>query len=98
MSKEATDNFVRKWALVTGASSGLGLEFADLLAAQKVNLVLAARRRESMDKLASDLRSKYGVDVLVEAINLAAPVPGLARFPAAQAWLDEHPHGSQASQ
>ncbi|HTO61981.1 MAG TPA: C4-dicarboxylate ABC transporter substrate-binding protein [Bradyrhizobium sp.] len=32
------------------------------------------------------------------AINLAAPVPGLARFPAAQAWLDEHPHGSQASQ
>ena len=73
MSKEATDNFAGKWALVTGASSGLGLEFADLLAAQKVNLVLAARRRESMDKLASDLRSKYGVDVLVEAINLAAP-------------------------
>jgi len=33
-----------------------------------------------------------------KAINLAAPVPGLARFPAAQAWLDEHPHGSQASQ
>jgi TRAP-type uncharacterized transport system substrate-binding protein len=32
------------------------------------------------------------------AINLAAPVPGLARFPAAQAWLDEHPHGSQALQ
>ena len=32
------------------------------------------------------------------AINLAAPVPGLARFSAAQAWLDEHPHGSQASQ
>lgn len=73
MSKEATDNFAGKWALVTGASSGLGLEFADLLAAQKVNLVLAARRRESMEKLASDLRSKYGVDVLVEAINLAAP-------------------------
>ncbi|WP_375306164.1 SDR family oxidoreductase [Bradyrhizobium sp. A11] len=73
MSKEATDSFAGKWALVTGASSGLGLEFADLLAAQKVNLVLAARRREPMDKLASDLRSKYGVDVLVEAINLAAP-------------------------
>jgi TRAP-type uncharacterized transport system substrate-binding protein len=33
-----------------------------------------------------------------KSINLAAPVPGLARFPAAQAWLDEHPHGSQASQ
>lgn len=62
-----------KWALVTGASSGLGLEFADLLAAQKVNLVLAARRQEPMEKLASTLRRQYGVEVLVEAIDLASP-------------------------
>ena len=62
-----------KWALITGASSGLGLEFADLLAAQKVNLVLAARRQEPMEKLASNLRRNYGVDVLVEAIDLASP-------------------------
>jgi len=67
------NSFAGKWALITGASSGLGLEFADLLAAQKVNLVLAARRLESMEKLASDLRRKYGVDVLVEAIDLASP-------------------------
>jgi uncharacterized protein len=62
-----------KWALITGASSGLGLEFADLLAAQKVNLVLAARRLEPMEKLAAELRRKYGVDVLAESINLASP-------------------------
>jgi short-subunit dehydrogenase len=67
------NSFAGKWALITGASSGLGLDFADLLAAQKVNLVLAARRRESMEKLAADLRRKYGVDVLVEAIDLALP-------------------------
>jgi short-subunit dehydrogenase len=67
------NSFAGKWALITGASSGLGLDFADLLAAQKVNLVLAARRRESMEKLAADLRRKYGVDALVEAIDLAAP-------------------------
>jgi short-subunit dehydrogenase len=73
MSKEPMNSFAGKWALITGASSGLGLEFADLLAAQKVNLVLAARRQESMEKLAADLRRKYGVDVLVEAIDLAAP-------------------------
>src|SRR5438046_6524736 len=73
ISKETTNSFAGKWALVTGASSGLGLEFADLLAAQKVNLVLAARRQESMEKLASDLRRKYGVDVMVEAIDLASP-------------------------
>src|SRR6058998_3682637 len=68
-----TNGFAGKWALITGASSGLGLEFADLLAAQKVKLVLAARRQESMEKLASDLRRKYGVDVMVEAIDLASP-------------------------
>ncbi len=72
MSKEPMNSFAGKWALITGASSGLGLEFADLLAAQKVNLVLAARRQEPMEKLASDLRRKYGVDVLVEAIDLAS--------------------------
>src|SRR5438046_8821273 len=73
ISKETTNSFAGKWALVTGASSGLGVEFADLLAAQKVNLVLAARRQESMEKLASDLRCKYGSDVLVEPIDLASP-------------------------
>ena len=66
-------SFTGKRALITGASSGLGVEFADLLAAQKVNLVLAARRREPMEKLAADLRRKYGVDVLVEPIDLASP-------------------------
>ncbi len=73
VAKITTNSFAGKRALVTGASSGLGLEFADLLAAQKVNLVLVARRRDPMEKLASDLRSKYGVDVLVEAIDLASP-------------------------
>ena len=62
-----------KTALVTGASSGLGVEFAELLAAQKVNLVLAARRQEPMEKLATELREKYDVDVVVEAIDLASP-------------------------
>jgi short-subunit dehydrogenase len=70
---KTTNSFAGKWALITGASSGLGLEFADLLAAQKVNLILAARRQEPMEKLASDLRRKYGVDVVVEPIDLASP-------------------------
>jgi TRAP-type uncharacterized transport system substrate-binding protein len=39
-----------------------------------------------------------GFDPKWKSINLAATVPGLARFPAAQAWLDSHPRGSQASQ
>src|SRR5438874_11284205 len=73
MSKETMNSFAGKWALITGASSGLGLEFAELLAAQKVNLVLAARRREPMEKLAAELRRKHRDDIVVEPIDLAAP-------------------------
>lgn len=62
-----------KRALITGASSGMGLDYAELLAAQKVNLVLAARRREPMEKLATELRQKYGVEIHVEPIDLAVP-------------------------
>ena len=70
---EKLDGAAGRLALITGASSGLGLEFAELLAAQKVNLVLAARRKDPMEKLAADLRRKHGVDILVEPIDLAAP-------------------------
>lgn len=70
---EKIDGAPGKRALITGASSGLGLEFAELLAAQKVNLVLAARRREPMEKLAAELRRKHDVDIVVEPIDLAAP-------------------------
>lgn len=72
LSGKTNDGAARR-ALITGASSGMGLEYADLLAAQKVNLVLAARRREPMEKLAAELRQKYGVEVVVEPIDLAVP-------------------------
>lgn len=65
---QKSDGAPKKRALITGASSGLGVEFAELLAARKVNLVLAARRREPMETLAADLRRKHGVDILVEPI------------------------------
>ena len=44
------DNVSGKWALVTGASSGFGVEFAKLLAERKANLVLAPRRTEPMER------------------------------------------------
>ena len=62
-----------KRALVTGASSGLGVDFADLLAAQGVDLVLVARRQEPMETLAERLRLQHGVDVIVEPFDLASP-------------------------
>jgi short-subunit dehydrogenase len=62
-----------KTALVTGASSGIGLEFAKLLAGEGHDLVLVARRREVLEELARELAAKHGVAVRVVAKDLAAP-------------------------
>lgn len=61
------------WALITGASSGLGVEFAHILAARRMNLVLAARGVADMDSLAGALRIAHGIEVVVEGIDLSAP-------------------------
>jgi len=66
-------------AIVTGASSGLGVVFAETLAERGVNLLIAARRYERLVKVAEDLSSNYGVRVVpvkadvsqeVEVINM----------------------------
>ncbi|MDH5794328.1 MAG: glucose 1-dehydrogenase [Candidatus Bathyarchaeota archaeon] len=51
-------------AIVTGASSGLGVTFAETLAERGVNLVIAARRYDKLVKVAEDISSKYGVKVV----------------------------------
>ncbi|KIP53535.1 SDR family NAD(P)-dependent oxidoreductase [Leucobacter komagatae] len=61
-------------ALVTGASAGLGTELARQLAALRVNLVLVARDRARLERLAHVLRSRYLVDVEVLAADLTDPV------------------------
>lgn len=60
-------------ALVTGASSGLGVAFARHLAAQGADLVITARREENLRALASELSAKHGVKVDVIALDLAEP-------------------------
>jgi len=60
-------------ALITGASSGLGAEYAKLFAADKHDLVLVARRRDRLEALASELRAAHSVRVLVAAADLATP-------------------------
>jgi short-subunit dehydrogenase len=58
------------WAVVTGASSGIGEALARDLAARGLSLVLVARRVERLEALSSSLRASRGVDALVVELDL----------------------------
>jgi short-subunit dehydrogenase len=68
-------------ALITGASSGLGAEFARLFARDKCDVVLVARRKDRLEALAAGLSGASGVKSHVIAVDLMAP-DGAARVAA----------------
>lgn len=72
------DDYKDHWALVTGASSGIGLEFARQLAARAVNLVLTARNEAVLQQLAGELSAAHGIDTRVLATDLARPAAAAA--------------------
>jgi uncharacterized protein len=59
------------WALVAGASEGLGAAFADALAARGLNLILVARREPQLMAFAKELRHRYAVSVEAQSLDLA---------------------------
>ena len=60
-----------KYALVTGASSGIGLEVSKNLASKGYNLVLTARRTDLLNDLANDIENQYGINVDVISKDLS---------------------------
>ena len=54
---------MKKWALITGASSGFGVDYANILAARGYSLVITARRLDRLERLKLELKSKYSIDV-----------------------------------
>lgn len=67
------DNAVTKTALITGASSGIGLELARVIASDGHQLVLTARRLAVLEALAEELREQHQVNVTVFAADLSDP-------------------------
>ena len=65
--------FSPKTALITGASSGIGLELAHLFARDGYRLVLVARNRSTLRQLGDDLQSRYSITVRIEPKDLAHP-------------------------
>ena len=63
----------RETVLVTGASSGIGLELAKCFAADKSNLILVARNTAALEQLAAELRQQFQVQVMVLTADLAEP-------------------------
>ena len=83
------DGYADRWALVTGASSGIGAEFATRLAELGMHLVLVARRQEPMVQLSQELHTKHGTRCEI--------VPNDLSDPAAAKSLVDHVAGKDIS-
>lgn len=66
-----------KTALVTGASSGIGVEFAKLLAKDKYDLILTARSEGTLNAIAEELKAQFNINITVIPHDLSAPGAGI---------------------
>jgi short-subunit dehydrogenase len=64
---------MKKSVLITGASSGIGLEFVRIFAREGYHVILTARRKERLEELAEELRMKYQIPVDIVTADLQQP-------------------------
>lgn len=64
---------MNKTALITGGSSGIGLSLAKVFAKNKYEVIITARKREDLEKVAADLRRQFDVDAKIYPSDLSRP-------------------------
>jgi short-subunit dehydrogenase len=81
MTQETTKIENQKaWALVTGASAGIGAEFCRQLAAKGYQLVLVARREDKLQAIAEEIQASYGANSLIITADLSKKGASLTIF------------------
>jgi short-subunit dehydrogenase len=76
---------MNEYILITGASAGIGLEMAKLLAEAKFNLILVARSEDKLEKIKTNLMAKHAIDILVMSYDLSNPHNAVELYHAIQA-------------
>jgi uncharacterized protein len=76
----------KNYALITGATSGFGYEFAKLFAADSYNLILVARNNEALQQVATELTSQYSIEVKTIAEDLFSPHAAQEIYRTVSSW------------
>lgn len=71
---------MKDYILITGASSGIGFEMTQLLAAEKFNMILVARSEDKLEKIRKNLTEQYPIDIQIMPYDLSIPQNAIELF------------------
>jgi short-subunit dehydrogenase len=69
---------MKEYILITGASSGIGFEMTQLLAAKKFNMILVARSEDKLENIRKSLTKQYPIDIQIMVYDLSDPKNAMA--------------------